>query len=802
MLASGWGFCSWLRASGTSWIFNGLGVQTVLIPFVVLGGIWLAAVGILVKSLKVTSRNDILSAAVVPCLVVGAFLVFIGVPALELVQGTGGRGFALVDDLWRQIGGVILLAVIVVALYGPQQFFWRDAPRLRRVALLVLLAGLPTFVILPLHLSDPFPAVLRSYVGGIVLVGLAAWIVEVTRTAMETDSGLRSGAVGAIEPKPTLPYSRNDTPVRLVGVALSGGGYRASLFALGALMYLHDACAQPGTRQRRIAAITSVSGGSVTNAALGHGMSLDEDGRDKIDYVAKTLVRHTVREGSMFAGWAVLYYLLLLPVAGLGFLALAWLAFDHVTWAVLWRSALIPVITGLVVLGAVELLVAVDRIELPYLQPILTAVSVIVVLGGIGVWLQIVLSRPDWRLALSWIATGVLVIGAAAMVWTLRGTLIQHTFQRLLDRLATRSSLADIRTRPHHIFCATEVQFDETAYFAGDAIQARSFSSAAPGNIPTAMAVRASAAFPGAFPPVIVRGITGKKEEGTGHRDAPRSFHTEHMVLVDGGVRDNLGVDWFTGRPGMVDELLVVSAAANRRPPRAITQFPGISEMRALLNLTSIPYNTRERNRRRALTPLLFSGSGSAGTGALCHIEDSPFDLARDIQRWSKQWASQLHVGDAISVPDWELDQLLTLEQLQRRVTDSERLAERATAVIDHLEEVEETLPDPPGITQRDDLEIRVGIIRKGRLLHGGPGSGTDAERAWWKRTQLNAVVPTKLSRIPAPTAMNLLIHGYYLAMANLSVLLGWPMLKDLDSARLEDNICRSRASPDQRPSE
>lgn len=123
MLASGWGFCSWLRASGTSWILNGLGVQTVLIPFVVLGGIWLAAVGILVKSLKVTSRNDILSAAVVPCLVLGAFLVFIGVPALELVQGTGGRGFALVDDLWRQIGGVILLAVIVVALYGPQQFF-------------------------------------------------------------------------------------------------------------------------------------------------------------------------------------------------------------------------------------------------------------------------------------------------------------------------------------------------------------------------------------------------------------------------------------------------------------------------------------------------------------------------------------------------------------------------------------------------------------------------------------------------------------------------------------------------------
>jgi transposase-like protein len=799
LLVCGWGFSGWQRASESVEILIRSDALWVLgVTFLVLFGVSVAAGGILVRSLESRSRGNHLLAALVPCLAASAFLFFIGVPALELLQGLGNRGSASID-LWHHIGGTVFLAVFVVALYGPEQFFWRDVPRRWRVALLLLLAGPPTFVLLPVGLSGPFWDVLRSFVFGIVLVSLACWLVEVSRTAMETDRGLRPGALGAAELEPTSAYIRDDDQVRLVGVALSGGGYRASLFALGALMYLHDACIQPGTTRRRIGAVTSVSGGSVTNAALGHGVLLGEDGRDQFDHVAQILVRHVDREGSMFAGLAVLYYLVLLPVTGLGLLTLTWLGLSHLTWAVLWRSAAIPLAVGVVVVGGMGLIVVADSVKPHYLGPILSLIGLVIALGGTVAWLQFVLSTPDWRLALSWIATAVLAVGAAAVVWTLRGTLIQHTFQHLLDRIATLSGLADLRTRPHHVFCTTEIQFDETAYFAGDAIRAKSFRSAAPGSLPTAMAVRASAALPGAFPPVIVRGITGKTRGGTSVRSAPQWLDADHMVLVDGGVRDNLGVDWFTEMPGLVDELLVVSAAANRRPPRAITKLPGVSEARALLNLTNIPYNTRERNRRRAVTSLLFNNSGDAAIGgALCHIEDSPFDLAAKIRAHSEKWATPVRVEEATSVADWERDELLMLEHLRQWAAgEPEALAARATAVIHYLAAVERTLPDPPGITMQDQAAISAATVTTTRRLGGGPRLGaSDAEIAWWKRAELSAAVRTTLGRIPPPVAMNLLIHGYYLAMANLHVLLDWPLLNDLDSARLEAMFAGIAAPP------
>lgn len=47
------------------------------------------------------------------------------------------------------------------------------------------------------------------------------------------------------------------------GLALSGGGFRATLFHLGGLRFLHDA-----NLLRRISHVTSVSGGSIMAAHL------------------------------------------------------------------------------------------------------------------------------------------------------------------------------------------------------------------------------------------------------------------------------------------------------------------------------------------------------------------------------------------------------------------------------------------------------------------------------------------------------------------------------------------------------
>ena len=164
-----------------------------------------------------------------------------------------------------------------------------------------------------------------------------------------------------------------------------------------------------------------------------------------------------------------------------------------------------------------------------------------------------------------------------------------------------------------------------------------------------------------------------------------------------------------------------------------------------------------------------------------------PIDLVAKIRARGEKWASPLLVGNATSVADWERDQLSMLEHLRQWAAgEPEALAARAAAVVDHLAAVERTLPDPPGITMRDRAAIQTAASMTTRRLGGGPRLDSDAEIAWWKRAELSAAVRTTLGRIPPPVAMNLLIHGYYLAMANLHVLLDWPLLKDLDSARLE----------------
>ena len=52
-----------------------------------------------------------------------------------------------------------------------------------------------------------------------------------------------------------------------VGICLSGGGFRASLYGLGVLRYLAEAQVLP-----RTAVVCGVSGGSVAAAAVGSGV--------------------------------------------------------------------------------------------------------------------------------------------------------------------------------------------------------------------------------------------------------------------------------------------------------------------------------------------------------------------------------------------------------------------------------------------------------------------------------------------------------------------------------------------------
>ena len=125
-----------------------------------------------------------------------------------------------------------------------------------------------------------------------------------------------------------------------IAVAVSGGGHRATLFAVGSLLYLVDAGKGP-----ELAAVSSVSGGSLANAHLALTCDLTTAEPDQVWREAKAITSQVAGKGTIWA--APLTY------AFLGSLGL-------ILAAALWISFLVPapvvVITWVVALALVGLL--------------------------------------------------------------------------------------------------------------------------------------------------------------------------------------------------------------------------------------------------------------------------------------------------------------------------------------------------------------------------------------------------------------------------------------------------------------
>jgi NTE family protein len=101
---------------------------------------------------------------------------------------------------------------------------------------------------------------------------------------------------------PLDPVFANGTPTDGVGLCLSGGGYRAMLFHVGALWRLMDS-----GKLFELTRVSSVSGGSITAAALALAWNGLEAGgiaafrRDVVDAL-RALARVTIDERSVVAG--------------------------------------------------------------------------------------------------------------------------------------------------------------------------------------------------------------------------------------------------------------------------------------------------------------------------------------------------------------------------------------------------------------------------------------------------------------------------------------------------------------------
>ncbi|MGH9242757.1 MAG: hypothetical protein ACRD29_00210 [Acidimicrobiales bacterium] len=126
-------------------------------------------------------------------------------------------------------------------------------------------------------------------------------------------------------------------PRQHIAVAISGGGHRASLFGLGALLYLVDAGKGP-----ELATISSISGGSITNGYV--GVTTDIRAVAPADFWRgmKPFARQVATVGTLFASPLTVAYLVLGSVIMVAAVVLTVLL--NAAWAwLIWAVALLAV---------------------------------------------------------------------------------------------------------------------------------------------------------------------------------------------------------------------------------------------------------------------------------------------------------------------------------------------------------------------------------------------------------------------------------------------------------------------------
>lgn len=143
----------------------------------------------------------------------------------------------------------------------------------------------------------------------------------------------RQGQVNTLE----ATHEHQDPDHRDLGIALSGGGHRATLFTLGALLYLVDSRAN-----LRVSSIASVSGGSITNGYVAQECDFGTVEAAEFDSVARRLIDIIIHRGIISAKRGIGLVFVVVVVA-LGLTAI-------IAWSVSSRWVAIGLVAALVLI--------------------------------------------------------------------------------------------------------------------------------------------------------------------------------------------------------------------------------------------------------------------------------------------------------------------------------------------------------------------------------------------------------------------------------------------------------------------
>jgi hypothetical protein len=506
-----------------------------------------------------------------------------------------------------------------------------------------------------------------------------------------------------------------------VGVAISGGGHRATAWGVGAVLALADAGLAP-----KVSSVASVSGGSITNGVLVHEVDLKVASPAEVESSMTKLLRQITGEGLFWFGpttdpWLRVFFAAAVLAVGslLGMVIAFLLAGREVS--PLW----------LLLLGVVGVAVGLA------LQPKLRKMGMP---SGLRVWLVVLLALLGVPAAVftaitAWAHGGGLVVAVVAVliltalaklvflvVFVRRGRVVDTGLQRAHFGAVT---LAASNRPVHHVFCATDLQSGDPLYMTPRVVTGYRLGFGTPGDLTLSTAVQCSADLPGAFPPRVIDNRDNHQFHFSREYDTTRSGFpdkVDRVVVNDGGVYDNMADQWeqgFVGRAlrkgspldakDAADFLVVVNAgkALGWQPwkgGRLLADVPGLSRTINILYDVSTSYR-----RMRLVSTWDADRSGSGPPGVLIHIATSPLAV---IWRFAKE-------GDA---------------------------AQQTRA--------EETLDVVKALADFDD---------------------------WRRIADENSAAKTTLGRLPVDATASLVWHAYVLTLASLRVIhgLGPPLTAD-----------------------
>jgi predicted acylesterase/phospholipase RssA len=286
-------------------------------------------------------------------------------------------------------------------------------------------------------------------------------------------------------------------------LALSGGGVRATLFSLGVVIGLIETGCH-----RNLRCVTSVSGGSILNAALAHGPSLNRLTLKSFYPMASRLSARLASRGAFAFD---------LPSLGAAIWYLA---------SVLLRTVPALLFGLLFALQALR-----DQMQFS--------------------WEQIPWDRVPWSIV-GW----CVLVGLVLAFWFARGEFQEAKYASVISDAAGKAGRTTTTLNVSewgeispsdpeapgvmHVLVATDLLCGEPMYFSSKFVYCRPYGWGLPNDVGTATAVYSSAAFPAVFPP---KRLTLKKLNFQ-NGEMPGSLPGKAR-LVDGGVYNNLGTDWF-----------------------------------------------------------------------------------------------------------------------------------------------------------------------------------------------------------------------------------------------------------------